>query len=250
MIIVDDRGGSGGTVAAQKRRDALRSRGVDAELGRLDYGDYAMVGNGPQGDVTIGIELKTTRDIVSSLRSNRLMGHQVPGLVEMYQRPWLLTEGIWKEGPDGEFQVYLGSWQTFSAGSRTVRMSDIEGWILSTVQLGGLAYWHCALQTDTARFIAGLHRWWCEKTFAEHRSHLVVYHPPPDRALFTEPSDFVKMVSCIPKVGWTRALAIEKATSGSFRALMGMSMKDLQGIEGVGRQIAENIRLTLHGRQL
>ena len=45
-------------------------------------------------------------------------------------------------------------------------------------------------------------------------------------------------------------MAIEKATSGSFRTLMGMSMKELQGIEGVGRQIAENIRLTLHGRQL
>ena len=128
-------------------------------------------------------------------------------------------------------------------------MADIETWILSTITFGGMAYWHGALQTDTARFVSVLHHWWTAKIFEEHRSHQVIYRPPPDRALFTAPSDFVVMVSAIPKVGWTRALAIEKFVNGSFERLMAMSPKDLQEIEGIGKGIEDLITVTLHGRR-
>ena len=256
MVTVDERGGSGGLEAAKRRLSALRSRGVDADLGHLDYGDYAFAGNGPDGTtVLIGIELKTTRDIINSLRSNRLMGHQVPGMVGadgnpgMYDRSWLLTEGIWREGRGGDFECYLGSWQTFSAGSRTMQMQDIESWILSTVTAGGMSYWHCPLQTDTARFIRNLHRWWVEKTYEEHRAAQVIYRQPPDRALFTTPSDFVVMIAAIPKVGWTRAQAIESAVEGDFDTLMGMDAKTLCKIEGIGKVIAEGILRTLHKKR-
>lgn len=251
MVIVDDRGGSLGLEGAKKRLNHLRSRGVDADLGRLDFGDYGIAGNGPDGStVMVGVELKTTRDIINSLRSNRLMGHQVPGMVEMYgTRIWLLTEGIWREGQSGDFEAYLGSWQTFSAGSRHIQMQDIESWILSTITAGGMTYWHCPLQTDTARFIRNLNHWWCDKTYAEHRSHEVIYRQPPDRAMFTTPSDFVVMVSGIPKVGWTRALAIEKAADGDFDALMAWDAKALQQVEGVGKGIADVILRTLHKKR-
>jgi ERCC4-type nuclease len=254
MVIVDDRGGSAGLAGAKKRLNALRNRDVDADLGHLDFGDYAFAGNGPNGTaIMVGIELKTTRDLISSLRSNRLMGHQIPGMIEMYKegRLWLITEGIWREGQNGQFECYLGSWQTFSAGSKTVQMTHIESWILSTIQLGGMSYWHCPLQTDTARFVDRLHHWWTAKEYEEHRSHEVVYRAPPDRALFATPSDFVGMVSVIPNVGWTRAFAIEKACQGSplrpWEVLMNMSAKDLVQIEGVGMVIAKNILKTLHG---
>ena len=255
MVIVDDRGGSAGLEGAKKRLNALRSRGVDADLGHLDFGDYAFAGNGPGGTtVMVGVELKTTRDIINSLRSNRLMGHQVPGMVGtdgnpgMYDRSWLVTEGIWREDRDGNFECYLGSWQTFSSGSKKIQLSDLESWILSTVQAGGLSYWHSALQTDTARFIRNLHHYWVDKAYEEHRSHQVIYHAPPDRALFQEPTAFIQMVSCIPKVGWTRAEAIEKAVL-NFETLMSMTAKDLQEIEGVGKIIADIIWRTLHGIQ-
>lgn len=248
MVIVDDRGGSGGLEAAKRRLSALRNYGIDADLGRLEFGDYAIAGNGPDGTtVMVGVELKTSRDILNSLRSNRLTGHQVPGMVQMYEgRAWLVTEGIWREGRGGDWEVYLGSWQTFSAGSRTVQMRDIEAWILSTVTFGGLMYWHGALQTDTARFIAGLDHLWCDKQYDEHKTYSVVYRKPPDRATFTEPSDFVKMVSVIDKVGWEKARELERHFDCDFERLMAATAKELQECPGVGRTIADNIFKTLH----
>ena len=53
MVIVDERGGSLGVAGAQKRLKQLRSRGTDADLGHLDYGDYAIAGNGPNGSTVM-----------------------------------------------------------------------------------------------------------------------------------------------------------------------------------------------------
>ncbi len=250
MVIVDERGGSGGLEAAKRRLSALRNQGADAELAHLDFGDYAIAGNGPEGStVMVGVELKTSRDILNSLRSNRLQGHQVPGMVQMYEgRAWLLTEGIWRDH-GGDWEVYLGSWQTFSVGNKTVQMRDIEAWILSTVILGGLMYWHCPLQTDTARFVKGLDHFWCDKTYDQHKAYDVIYRKPPDRVAFTAPSEFVQMVSCIDKVGYEKARAIEGHFGGDWDALHLATAKDLQEVPGVGKTIAESIVKTLHPKR-
>lgn len=257
MVIVDRRGGSGGEESARKRLQQLHNRNVDADLGLLPFGDYAILGNGPGGkDIMIGVELKTSRDILTSLRSNRLQGHQVPGMVQMYEgRAWLLTEGIWREH-DGDWEVYQGSWQTFSAGNRTVQMTDIESWILSTVTFGGLMYWHCPLQTDTARFIRDLDHLWCDKTYDQHKTYEVIYRKPPDRVSFGEPSDFVKMVAVIDKVGWDKARALEAAFrnpetgEGDWERLMAADRKTLLQVEGVGKVIADNLIKTLHSKRV
>ena len=80
----------------------------------------------------------------------------------------------------------------------------------------------------------------------------MIYHKPPDRALFTTPSDFATMVADIPKVGWTRAMAIEHAAGeygDGFETLMGMTVKKLQEIDGVGKGIADIIWRVLHGKR-
>lgn len=253
MVVVDERGGSHGLQGAQKRLKDLRARGVDADLGLLPYGDYGIPGNGPNGStVMVGVELKTTNDILSSLRSQRLMGHQIPGMVGadghagMFDRAWLLTEGAWRENDRGEFEAYRGSWQTFSFGSTPLQLSHLESWILSTVTLGGLMYWHATYPKDTARFIERLHHFWVDKTYEEHRAHEVIYRPPPDRASFHTPSDFVVMISGLPKIGWTRARAIAKAVNEDFEYLMRMSPRQLAEIEGIGTGIAHILYTKLH----
>ena len=178
------------------------------------------------------------------------MGHQVPGMVGAdghsgIARPQLalLTEGIWRENDRGDFEVYRGSWQTISAGNQPLQMSSIESWLLSTIQLGGLSYFHCQHDRDTAgSFVSNLHQVVDEQDlYEDHRSHEVIYRPPPDRAQFSTPSDFVVMVSAIAKVGWTRARAIEAAVNGDFEYLMRLSPKQMTDIEGVGMVIAGNI---------
>lgn len=85
MIYVDDRAGS------CELAHPLQQRGLPAELTRLDFGDVAFVGRGEQDTpVWVGIEFKQLAEFVTSVRSERFQGYQLPGMRETYK----YTEGI------------------------------------------------------------------------------------------------------------------------------------------------------------
>lgn len=237
MLLVDDRIGSKDLLTP------LQRLGVPCELQHLDFADFAFIGRGIQGaDVFIGVELKETRDLISSMRSSRFAGHQLPGLITNYDRAWLLTEGIWRTGDEGVLEIMQGGWKTVSLGRQPIMTADLDSWILTQVIRGGIAHHHAATRRDTLRFLSTLYHWWTDKTLEEHRSHQAIYLPPPDRASLVEPSAFVKgIIGLVQDVGWTRAQAIETACGGSVRKLSTMSAKELQGIPGVGKTIAQKI---------
>ncbi len=236
MITVDERIGSKDLLAP------IRAHGVDAELGHLDFGDFAFVGRGLNDtDLLMGLELKETRDLVSSLQSSRFAGHQLCGLQKMYDRAWLVTEGIWREGNGGVLEVLTGSWRKLSNTGRFVMYRDIESWLLTQTIRGGLSHWHCNTRKDTVRFIVNLYRWWTLKAFSEHRSHQVIYQPPPDRAMLTEPTTFLRMLACIDKVGYDKAIAISQIY-GSVGEIRDSSARELQLIPGIGPIVAANIK--------
>src|SRR3989304_2010126 len=97
MVLVDDRVGSAGLA------DLLK----DAILTTLEYGDCAFSGNGPNGIIKIGVERKAISDLIQSINSGRLSGHQLPGLLETYDRVYLLVEGQWRGNrKDGIVEVF------------------------------------------------------------------------------------------------------------------------------------------------
>ena len=236
MITVDERIGS------RDLLPAIRAYGADAELGRLEFGDFAFVGRGKdETDILIGIELKETRDLVSSLQSSRFAGHQLGGLQKMYERAWLLTEGIWRDGEGGVLEVLTGSWRKINNAGRFVMYRDVESWLLTQTIRGGLSHWHCNTRRDTVRFIVNLYRWWTLKSFAEHRSHQVIYEPPPDRAMLTEPTTFLRMLACVDKVGYDKAIAISQIY-GSVGEIRDTTERELRLIPGIGPVVASNIK--------
>lgn len=236
MFLVDERIGS---------RDLLTPlihSGVPAELAHLDFGDFAFFGRGQDDiDIMIGIELKESRDLIASMRSDRFAGHQLPGLQSTYDRAWLITEGIWRSGDGGILEVMAGGWRPISLGGRRTMLRDVESWILSQVVRGGISHWHCQTRRDTLRFLSVLYHWWTDKSLEEHRSHQVIYQPPPDRAMVTSPSTFVRMMACIEKVGWDRAVKLEAHFRGSISVLKAASATDLQKVDGIGKVTALNI---------
>lgn len=232
---------------------ALERVGVPVDLTRLDSCDVAFVGRGIEDEpITIGIELKrlkttdgTRADLLSSLRTGRLAGHQLGGM-QAYDRAWLVTEGLWRGNDSGELEIFThGQWAPVRSGKSHVMVSDVEQQLLSIIIRGGLWYWHCPTQRDTVRFIASLYKWWTAKSLDEHRSHQAIYLPPPDRAVFIEPSTFLKMASCLPGIGYDKALAIE-AQFGCFERLFTASIKELKQVDGIGTLLATRIYNTLH----
>ena len=67
----------------------------DSIIVRMDYGDAMVTGNGPCGQVDIGIERKRIGDLVNSITTGRLSGHQLPGLLAQYYKVYIIVEGMY-----------------------------------------------------------------------------------------------------------------------------------------------------------
>jgi hypothetical protein len=126
--------------------------------------------------------------------------------------------------------------------------------LLTITTRGGISYRHCSTTRDTVRFIATLYHWWTAKSLGEHRSHEAIYLPPPDRAVFIEPSAFTKMIYAgVKGLGYDKALAVEMYFGGpdvpdgtKFERLWTATKKELSTIAGIGTTLADRLYSTLH----
>lgn len=248
MLLLDERIGS------RDMRSALERQGLQVDLARLDACDIAFVGRGIDDEpISVGIELKRLKvkdgrsDLIQSLRTGRLAGSQLGGMQE-YDRVWLITEGIWRTRDDGAMEVWQhgSGWRAMFNGRSSLQMGDVEAQILSLIIRGGVNYWHCPKPSDTIRFVVRLYKWWTDKSLDEHRSHQAIYLPPPDRAVFIEPNTFTKMVSCIPGIGYDKALALNAYFGGSLDRLYAATVKEIRAVEGIGAKLAERLYSVLH----
>lgn len=88
MLTVDPREGSNNLV------EPLSMMGVPVRRETLEYGDVAFVGRGPsESSLPVGIEYKSVSDLLTSWQDGRLLGHQLPGMLNCYTINYLLVEG-------------------------------------------------------------------------------------------------------------------------------------------------------------
>lgn len=146
--------------------------GIRCELARLDYGDFDFEGKGPKGRCAVVFERKRIEDLVQSMESGRLSGHQLPGMSKEYDYAYLIIEGIWRPGPDGQLEVNnSGRW----VGRRT-HTRAITNYVMGLALRAGLLPWRTGNQQETVAFIVDQFRMF-DKAWAEHRAHDVVYAP-------------------------------------------------------------------------
>lgn len=177
---------------------------VPVEITTLAYGDAAWIGHGPGGPILIGVERKRITDLLQSMQTGRLSGHQLPGLCESYAYRWLLVEGLYREGADGCIEIPRGStWEP-------VRLlyTALEHY-LTTLQLrGGVYLQRTYTIRESAGWLAALWAWWTKKEWAEHRSHLALHHAA-DTALFDRPTLTHRMAAELPGIDETAARVAE-----------------------------------------
>ncbi len=144
-----------------------------AELTHLEYADLMFTGHHEDGDVLVGIERKRIGDLVNSMCSGRLGGHQLIGMLNSYHISYLVVEGLFRANPQsGVLEVYRsGGWCEYLAGRRQFMARDI--WcFLNTIEIVcGVKCWYCPQVGDTVQWVMALHHWW-GKEYGEHKSHL------------------------------------------------------------------------------
>jgi ERCC4-type nuclease len=242
VLLIDDRIGS---------KDLLRPLqlfGVPAELMRLEFGDFAFIGRGEGGrPIHVGVELKETRDLIKSLETKRIAGHQLGGLLTTYDRPWLLTEGIWRANDDGVLEVFSGGWRPASVGPRHIMARELDAQILTLCIRGGISHHHCSTRTDTIRWLSVLYHWWCDKNMDAHKSHLAFHQPDLDRALLETPSFTRRVAKELPGIGWEKSRVVEEFFGGSVRRMACAPMQQWTQIPGIGPKIASAVVAAFEG---
>ena len=225
MILVDDRAGSYDLIKP------LRAAGLPVEETRLDSGDLAFLGRGERDtELFIGIEHKKVGDLINSLTTGRLSGHQLLAMTACYDRRWLVVEGEWRHDADGAVTMFG------RRGRRRVHGAppavELEKRLLTLQVRGGISVRHCPTRRDTVRFVLALYRFWTDKSLNEHRSHLALYDATPDMdpRLAIPISDFRRIAAMIPGVGYRTSQAVEAAFEGSFRRMMLATEEDWAAI--------------------
>lgn len=243
MLLIDRRTGS------VDLSEPLKRLGVACEVVTLPFGDVALVGRGEdERPTTVGVEVKTVGDLLNSMTTGRLSGHQLPGLLASYDWVWVLVEGLHRPDPANGLLLTLrgGHWLPVELGSRHYLYREMALYLLSLVIRGGVHVQHTQSRVETVRWLASLDSWWA-KPWSEHRGHLALYHKTgvwPHT--FVPPSLVRRIAAELPGVGWERSGAV----SDHFKSVLEMvraSETDWQEIDGIGKTLAKRIVSALEG---
>lgn len=179
MILIDPRAGSG------ELDPLFNAYDVEHALGQLDFADVMFPGNGPDGDVLVGVERKRLSDMITCMRDKRFSGYQLPGLLAGYEYPYLLVEGIWNVGGSGELVRLNGrGWVPYyNNGSRAVLYRELSSY-LASLELRAIAKSGEPLRVvrtsdpkESVAWLVGLYKNFNDKTWNQHRAHNEVYAP-------------------------------------------------------------------------
>lgn len=207
MIFVDPRDGSDSLVAP------LRAQGIEVDDSvELPGGDLFFVGRGVKGaPVKIGIEYKKLPDVIASLKTERLQGHQLlemRGVEEgsdeppLYDVAWLLIEGEILVDKSGQLVRRAGVNRT---KPMFMRLDELYKRLNVMQYCAGLFYMFTSNKKETVQWICSQYRTWTDVDQDKHKSHLAVYQAPT----LVKPTKFRRSVGTFPHVGDRVARAAE-----------------------------------------
>jgi ERCC4-type nuclease len=199
------------------------------------------MGNGPENAVSIGVERKVLLDLLQSMTSGRLSGHQMVGLTNEYDWVYLLVEGVWR--PDSKTGVMMRTdrnrkWIPAAFGSRRFMARDVYNFLNSLTIMCNVVVIMTSNKWETAKWLDSCHGWW-QKQWDHHKSHLQ-FHKPVTHAHLSKPSLSTRIASQFDGIGWDKARKLGERFKTPLDLLMS-SKEDLSEVHGIGRKLADSI---------
>jgi len=241
MITIDPREGS------IELQPLLASMNVPTQVQTLSFGDFAFEGKGPKGPCYVGIERKRTRDILSCIHSGRFSGHQLPGMLALYDFPWLIIEGIYQSNPETGLleEPYRGGWRTVRVGTTEFMHRQLENF-LTTLELRAIRWRHTSSPRDTCQSILNLYHYFVDKEWSGHHAHLHFHNAPDPTGIVTMPSLIRRVAKEFNGIGWERS----KAVANRFHSVLDMvnaPVSEWAKLPGIGTGIANKVVKEVRG---
>ena len=237
MILVDYHVGS------VELLEPLRRMGLPAEKGDIPT-DLFWEGRGEKGvPVTIGVEFKKLGELVQSLRTQRLQGHQLLKMRDNFQFCYLLIEGELLHDRQGRLLRRTGR-REFRPLSGSMAVGELRKRLLVLHLRGGLNFIHTTTRKDTLGWIKALYHIWTDCDLDQHQSHIAIYQAP----MLVPISEFRGFFSRIAGLGIRKTLPVEKHFGGSIRRAVNAPRSEWLKVDGIGDVLATHIENVLEGR--
>ena len=249
MLLLDDRKGS------RELHDLLitAEKAPPVELTRLEFGDVAFMGEGPDGAwLSIGIEYKTINDVLDCIKNSRFADVQLRGMTQVYEVLYLLVEGRYCESRRTGDLLFFGR-RGGKSQTSSVTFTGLLGW-LTTVEQTGIHLRQTDNKAESASVVAALYNWW-QKPYNKHKSLRGVYEAPASRAqlnpsgiqLFRhEPSFAEHALAWVRGIGYdTASLVVQRFPT--IEALLSATERQLGEMPEIGAVLASRIYKALRG---
>lgn len=203
-------------------------------------GDAWFEGNGPDGEMRVGIELKTISDLIASMGSNRLEGHQLPIMYGTYDIIYVIVQGIYRPNDFGGIEEFYSKtgWKALGVTYR-----EVDNFMNRLMRMCMVK--RSSTPEETVHQIVDLYKYW-SKPYERH-SGLAIYSPK------CGVSEFQKVGLKPRKTKWVEKFAyilpgIDAKTQivgekfGTIDRLVRAPLADWPSIPGVGKITADKIR--------
>lgn len=259
MVLIDYRDGSKelADFACMEGRHAVVDLSFEVDGKEVPCGDVMLTGHGPENSsLSIGVEVKSVYDILSSVSTGRLGGTQIPRMLKVYDCVWLLIYGSCRPGPSNYLQMRKGkSWKNYHIGKRPVPWSYLEGFIL-TAQLTATfsrkpLFVKWAFDMREAAIWLTILDHWLEKPWDKHRGLSVFdksreLSAPPD----ADPveAQIARTAASLPAIDWVRGWSVARHFE-SVADMIAASEAQWKEINGIGPVIAKSARNAIHRKK-
>lgn len=231
VLLVDDRAGSSELIPFFPPELTRRCR--------LEAGDVAFFGWGPEGQMTfpIGVEYKTARESLQCLIDKRLEEEQLPKMTLLYKRIYLVIEGEYKEGSSGELlhKVWKDRkplWTSYSM----VTYTQFDNWLNSLAENYGIRLKRAVDRPEAASQIYDIYKYWV-RDYAQHKMRFskdnepVQHRPPTNAEIIARRLPGVGS-DLVPKVGsqFRTPIEVANATEEQWQSIPGIGKKKAQKI--------------------
>lgn len=248
QITIDPRQGSG------ELKPMLDALGMRTELSELPAGDFAFDGDGPRGISRIGIERKRLTDLLQCMRDARLVGKQLPRMIELYDIRYLMVEGLTRANPATgilEEGIHLYNnrkpvwWRDALLGRQRFLFADYDKYIAS-LEWAPVRVRRTVSPEDTCRQVAALWSYYNDKRWDQHKSLGALYYAPMPSIAFTSKEDMVRQVAAaLPMIGPERSLACSLKWRTVWD-MMSAPAGEWETLPGVGPGIAGRVWEAIH----
>jgi ERCC4-type nuclease len=228
---------------------------------RLIGGDVCFDGLGANGKrLSVGIERKRLHpknsDIISSIRTGRYAGHQLPEMNDLYDDCYLIVEGYGRCGEDGALEALVtnardtgpnlgGHWMAVTLGNSVIRYTELEHWINTLTRCTKVHVYKSSTPWETAAQILSLYTHY-QKPLEDHHGHEQL-HVPQTTATIGKASFVRRVAAQLTGIGWDKSAQIDLAFN-SVAQMCEAGPGDWSRLKGIGKVLANRIVDQLHGR--